>query len=507
MAGARTTATGAMNGSASNHDGTTGNWSSSSPFPEWNGNWSVFFCPVFEDDGTDDDDYNLLFEFITYGVMLNVIGVFGILGNVISMVILSRPQMKSSINYLLIGLARCDTVLIITSMLLFGLPVIYPATGHLFNYYFKVYPLIAPVVYPIAMVSQTVSVYLTLTVTLERFVAVCHPLRARSLCTYGRARAYVVATIAFAVLYNVTRFMEVRVQKCMHTGYNQFVYQVYPTDLRNNRDYISIYIHWMYLLIMYFIPFGSLAVLNAAIYRQVRRANRERQRLSRLQKREIGLATMLLCVVVVFLQCNVWALIANVVEAFYGITVDHLVKVSNLLVTINSSVNFVIYVIFGEKFKRLFFKLFFPRGVWMCGWHFATDGRGGASGGGVGGHAAMDDSEATCNGATAFECRQLATTAVCGSLSSADHFKRSHRGRHHHQHHHHHHHNHHHHNRNGDRLDHQHGTVNNGGNGYGNGGNCASDGRELCSKTPTNSGLMWEHSTTTTSTTVNVHQI
>jgi len=270
MAGAQTTATDAMNSSVDNQNGTAGN-RSSSPFPEWSGggNWSVVVCPVFEGDGTDEDDYNLLFEFITYGVLLNVIGLFGILGNVISMVILSRPQMKSSINYLLIGLARCDTVLIVTSILLFGLPVVYPATGHLFNYYFKVYPLIAPVVYPIAMVSQTVSVYLTLTVTLERFVAVCHPLRARSLCTYGRARAYVVATIAFAVLYNVTRFLEVRVQKCMHTGYNQYVYQVYPSDLRNDRDYISVYIHWMYLLIMYFIPFGSLAVLNAAIYRQV----------------------------------------------------------------------------------------------------------------------------------------------------------------------------------------------------------------------------------------------
>uniref|UniRef100_A0A2S2NHQ1 FMRFamide receptor n=1 Tax=Schizaphis graminum TaxID=13262 RepID=A0A2S2NHQ1_SCHGA len=270
--------------SADDHGGGTVGNRSSSPFPDWSGgggsgggsdgNWSshdettaVVFCPLFE--GTDEDDYSLLFEFVTYGVLLNVIGVFGILGNVISMVILSRPQMKSSINYLLIGLARCDTVLIITSMLLFGLPVVYPATGHLFNYYFKVYPLIAPVVYPIAMISQTVSVYLTLTVTLERFVAVCHPLRARSLCTYGRARAYVVATIAFAVLYNVTRFLEVTVQKCMHTGSNQYVYQVYPSDLRNDRDYISIYIHWMYLLIMYFIPFGSLAVLNAAIYRQI----------------------------------------------------------------------------------------------------------------------------------------------------------------------------------------------------------------------------------------------
>lgn len=55
-------------------------------------------------------------DFILYGVLINLIGLFGILGNTISMIILSRPQMKSSINYLLIGLARCDTVLIIVAV-------------------------------------------------------------------------------------------------------------------------------------------------------------------------------------------------------------------------------------------------------------------------------------------------------------------------------------------------------------------------------------------------------
>lgn len=193
-------------------------------------------------------------------------------------------------------------------------------------------------------------------------------------------------------------------------------------------------------------------------------ANRERQRLSRLQKKEIGLATMLLCVVVVFLLCNVWALISNVAEAFYGITVDQLVKVSNLLVTINSSVNFVIYVIFGEKFKRLFFKLFFPRGVWLCGRWRPADGRGGRGGGGRGGgraggggsgdgggggvnggvsvHAAVDDSEATCNGAAMmFECRHLTaitTTATDDdklTASSGLQRSRRHYGHHDHQHH------------------------------------------------------------------------
>ncbi|XP_068081537.1 FMRFamide receptor [Anabrus simplex] len=307
-----------------------------------------------------------LFEFVTNGVLLNVIGIFGILGNIISMIILSRPQMKSSINYLLIWLARCDTVLIITSILLFGLPAIYTYTGAMFTYFFKVYPHLVPAVFPVALIAQTVSVYLTLTVTLERFVAVCHPLQARSLCTYGRARLYVVLIIVFSTLYNLPRFWEVRRELEYSEEYNTTVYIVVPTELRNNHTYISVYIHWLYLVFLYFLPFSCLAVLNTAIYRQVRKANKERQRLSRLQKKEIGLATMLFCVVIVFFLCNILALVNNVVEAFYCISIDQLVKTSNLLITINSSVNFIIYVIFGEKFKRLFLKLFCSHKLWQA---------------------------------------------------------------------------------------------------------------------------------------------
>lgn len=100
---------------------------------------------------------------------------------------------------------------------------------------------------------------------------------------------------------------------------------------------------------------------------QVRKANAERQRLSRHQRREIGLATMLLCVVIVFFLCNILALVNNILEAFHGIIIGQLVKISNLLVTINSSVNFIIYVIFGEKFKRLFLKLFCSHTIFSTG--------------------------------------------------------------------------------------------------------------------------------------------
>jgi hypothetical protein len=103
-----------------------------------NSNNTLDLRGVLYEESNDEDKRKILYEFVTNGVLLNAVGILGIFGNIISVIILSRPQMRSSINYLLIGLATCDTMLIITSVLLFGIPAIYKYTGYLFVYYFKV---------------------------------------------------------------------------------------------------------------------------------------------------------------------------------------------------------------------------------------------------------------------------------------------------------------------------------------------------------------------------------
>lgn len=324
------------------------------------------------DDGCDSDvgvePGDKLFRFVVHGVLLNAIGAGGLLGNALSVLVLSRPQMRSSINCLLVGLAACDTVLILTSVLLFGLTAVFPYTGRLRYYYYHVCPHITPYAYPIANAAQTMSVYLTLIVTIERWVAVCHPFRAKALCTSSRARWYVLGTAAFALAYNVPKFFEAEVIERFADG--ELVYCV-TADLQfRTESYIVVYIHSLYMIVMYIVPFSALAALNACIVRQVRRAQAERARLSRVQRRELSLATMLLVVVLVFFLCNLLPLVTNSFEVFLGDQfdkLDPLVKTSNLLVTINSSVNFVIYVIFGEKFKRVFLKMFCAAGFWRRG--------------------------------------------------------------------------------------------------------------------------------------------
>lgn len=315
------------------------------------------------DVGVDAGDR--LFRFVVHGVLLNGIGAAGLLGNALAVLVLSRPQMRSSINCLLVGLAACDTVLILTSVLLFGLTAVFPYTGRLRYYYYHVCPHLTPYAYPIANAAQTMSVYLTLIVTIERWVAVCHPFRAKALCTSGRARWYVLGTAAFALAYNAPKFFEAEVVR-REAADGERVYCVTADLAFRTEAYVVVYIHSLYMLVMYLVPFSALALLNACIVRQVRRAQAERARLSRVQRRELGLATMLLVVVLVFFLCNLLPLVTNSFEVFLGDrleNLDPLVKTSNLLVTLNSSVNFVIYVIFGEKFKRVFLKMFCAGGL------------------------------------------------------------------------------------------------------------------------------------------------
>ena len=72
---------------------------------------------------------------------------------------------------------------------------------------------------------------------------------------------------------------------------------------------------------------------------------------------------MLMVVVFVFFVCNGLALVVNVLEKF-GFEIIALNRLSNALVTLNSSVNFIIYCIFGEKFKRIFYQVIFAQIFW-----------------------------------------------------------------------------------------------------------------------------------------------
>jgi len=59
-------------------------------------------------------EVDFIFEFIVPSVFLNGVGILGLVGNLLTIFILSRPQMKGSTNCILIGLATYDSILILS---------------------------------------------------------------------------------------------------------------------------------------------------------------------------------------------------------------------------------------------------------------------------------------------------------------------------------------------------------------------------------------------------------
>ena len=302
-----------------------------------------------------DPDADVTLGFWLNGVGIIVIGLMGIFGNIATINVLSDKQMRSSVNFILIALASSDLVLIVTAVLLFGLTTVYPYNGRLMNYYYIVQPNIARLAYPVATIAQTITIYMTFLISLERYIAVCHPLKARVLCSHQHTKSSILFVVVLSIIYNFPKFFEIVLNEGNDATYGKF-YVVNASDLRVNKLYITIYIHWLYCIFMNLIPLSGITFFNVMIYRQVRIVNRLRLKLTNKERQDIKLTTMLFCVVIVFLSCNFLAVLTNILETFYDVHNDRLTKMSNFFVTLNSSVNFIIYVVLVKKFRLIFIR-------------------------------------------------------------------------------------------------------------------------------------------------------
>ena len=105
-----------------------------------------------------------------------------------------------------------------------------------FRYQTTVSVYVIPVVYGMIGVARTGSVYLTMSVTLERYFAIVRPLS-----SFGIKRWLVPISITFAAIYNVPRFFELERYNFPIT--NETL--VRATKLRQDQLYVSIYNTWM----------------------------------------------------------------------------------------------------------------------------------------------------------------------------------------------------------------------------------------------------------------------
>ncbi len=299
-------------------------------------------------------------EFWIEAVLTNIVVILGLIGNSLTIIILTRRAMRSSTNVYLTALAIWDAVVLICTALLIG----WVRFGiSFYNNYVHAY--IVCYVYPVALIAQTATIWLTVSFTVERFIAVSYPLKAARMCTLKRAKIVILGVSIGATLYNIPRWFEYRPDLSSPTKVD-----IGPGPLQSKTIYTQVYFSWLYVPIMCIIPLATLSVLNTCLVLAVRRSQKHRKEMNVRQSRENNVTIMLAAVVIVFIVCQVPALVYNLAFAIdkhyvervsFGYQVLSIIR--NLLVTFNSSINFLLYCALGQKFRRIFIHTFCKRCV------------------------------------------------------------------------------------------------------------------------------------------------
>nr|CDJ89286.1 Hypothetical protein CBG02594 [Haemonchus contortus] len=261
--------------------------------------------------------------------------------------------------------------------------------------------------YPLAQTGLTMSVYLTMLVSVHRFMGVCHPFMIQRVSNSSAVKGVIVFAVVFAFLFNTSRWFELQAVPCYSKRHDRESLVVYPTDLMVDSVYTVVYRNAAYTVVMFFLPFAILTFVNLQIIGTLRSSYRMRRLMTRHprkaresatvtvdtvsfshsasnavattsvtasgpthvsnDRKENGVTVMLVAITSEFLLFNLLAFANNILEltGAYGHTQLEtlLVEVSALLVNFNGASTIVIYLIFGSKYRTIFIQLMQQVGI------------------------------------------------------------------------------------------------------------------------------------------------
>ena len=285
----------------------------------------------------------------------------GFFGNLLSLIVLSRDRSSSTTFYSLKALACADMLLLAGAMLQQVIPLYcyYSQQTDPFclnQGYIRVYT------WPIVCAAQMISIWLTVLISAERFVAICFPLQAVRTCTVRKVRVCISVIVLVSILYNIPKFFEFvpTEETIFFREVNVTGVVMNGTSMRLNPLYRYGYNMALFCLVLYACPLTILTILNVKIVTVIRRAKRNWESLNRSRQKEMKATILPLMIVVVFFICGTQALLAFILDAIFVSEVKWLqiyTAVVNLLVITNSAINFILMYYFGRKFRTLLYQM------------------------------------------------------------------------------------------------------------------------------------------------------
>ena len=218
----------------------------------------------------DAEDNMLLYEHLSFwleGVVESAICATGLVANGVAIGVLCSKKMSSIFNRLLVCLTVCDSLFILCCVL--------EAVRKFFASTDAHQVVFVHFLYQLQNVALTCSIYMTLMLSVERYLAVSRPIEyhimvnASGANPWRRVLAYVAPTVLLGALFNLPKFFELEAVEVLlrDDGTNETRVEIRPTELRLDDDYVFYYVNLARFFVTGIGPFLGLVFLNYGIHR------------------------------------------------------------------------------------------------------------------------------------------------------------------------------------------------------------------------------------------------
>ncbi|TEA38919.1 hypothetical protein DBR06_SOUSAS610308 [Sousa chinensis] len=252
--------------------------------------------------------------------------------NILTVIILSQlvaRRQKSSYNYLL-ALAAADIL-----VLFFIVFVDFLLEDFILNMQMPQVP--DKIIEVLEFSSIHTSIWITVPLTIDRYIAVCHPLKYHMVSYPARTRKVIVSVYVTCFLTSIP-------------------YYWWPNIW--TEDYISTSVHhvliWIHCFTVYLVPCSIFFILNSIIVYKLRRKSN-----FRLRGYSTGKTTAILFTIT-SIFATLWApRIIMILYHLYGAPIQNrwlmhvMSDIANMLALLNTAINFFLYCFISKRFRKM----------------------------------------------------------------------------------------------------------------------------------------------------------
>ena len=285
--------------------------------------------------------------------IIGIIVVVGIIGNSLTFIVFWKGNFKSSTSSLFLSLSLIDSAVLLT-VFTFRIASISIYNGWLprdLSVYLRV------CAYPICSMAEMATIWVTVLIAVNRYIVVCLPLRASQWCTLSKVKIQLAVVLVLVVIYNIPHIVRRRVAHITWNNGTSYVTPVKSAIVYSYPQFYYVYDIILPIIVLMCLPLCVLTLLTIRLIKEMKAHRRMQAEMQRQYSQpENSMTFALVIVVIVFIICRVPVLIWTVMlflEWWSSVSRCYMALMYYTLLTINSAVNFIIYILVNRRFRNV----------------------------------------------------------------------------------------------------------------------------------------------------------